>query len=141
MEITELRIGNTVYYNGNHKEVGTVTGIVTYASGHTNINLNHRMDISYTLSEIQVIPLSEQILLDCGFEMKHKPSKTLEIKLSDKEKFSVQLNNVGDNPLWRICYEISGEMFLPKDKYSELHKLQNLYFALTNKELTINLKK
>lgn len=72
---------------------------------------------------IAPIKLTEEILLKCGF----KRSITGNFEITD---FVFSLcNNT-------ICSIVSSN-FKPTIKY--LHQLQNLYFALTNEELEINL--
>lgn len=73
------------------------------------------------------IPITEELLLKCGFEKKHtdvfiKGIYDLEPLFSDSDE-------------WDFCiYEKE-----TNTKLKYLHQLQNLYFALTGKELEINL--
>ena len=131
MEAQELRIGNKVYYNEDHKEIGTVTSLMAHIDSHNTVGLNGRVNMTYDIGDLSGIPLSEQILLDCGFEylqidrykfLKYK-SDNLDFLFKDgKVKIGVQgVANV--------------EWFM---ELEYLHNLQN-FFALTNKELTINL--
>jgi hypothetical protein len=106
IQVNELRLGNYVYYADN-KTVLKVDG------GH----------ICYP-SKMHPIPLSEEILLKCGF-----------VKYNTKDinpTYSKKLFNWNDGILYLI-----GDGFVNHIKY--LHQLQNLYFALKNEELEINL--
>lgn len=80
--------------------------------------------------EIEPIPLSEEILLKCGFE-----------KISEYI-FSIEIDNG-----WHLNIE-SNYIFLKYQdneceishfKFEYIHQLQNLYFALTGTELNIEL--
>jgi hypothetical protein len=84
------------------------------------------------------IPLTEDILLKCGF-------KLVKLKTSIKDFYVVYYKK--DNFVVYIMsdfFEVelinnSGEQFnLFKTFKKELHTLQNLYFALTGEELQIN---
>ena len=68
------------------------------------------------------IPLTEDILLKCGYwKLEHK---------------TINFVNTGHS-IWRL----DGRFYCEKNgvKINYLHQLQNLYFALTNQELTITL--
>lgn len=127
MNPNELRIGSKVYYNGTHKEVGTVTGVVVYFDGSCLVNLNGRANGLYKIEELSPIPITEEILLKCGFE-KVRYEKYAHNKLNKLRAYPhVMKNGFG-------AY-IMGAYTLPNIKY--LHQLQNLYFALTGEELNI----
>lgn len=128
-----LRIGNLVYFNGRYKEIGKVTAIATYESGHVNVSLNGRKDISYTLKEISPIELTEEILLKCGLNIDFN-------KIKDCSNSILEFEFVEDRiDLWitsKTDEDITVYSMLNHIKY--LHQLQNLYHALTDQELTIN---
>ena len=72
MEVRELRIGNLVYFNGNHNEIGVVSEIIK--KGVTKftpykIGINHRIDIYYEIDKLEPIPLTEEWLLKFGFKI------------------------------------------------------------------------
>jgi hypothetical protein len=75
------------------------------------------------------IPLTPEILEKCGFkEMPSKGfNKVVRVRLKTIE-LSVFLNG-------NIYLERQGEDILLPLKYTHLHQLQNLYFALTGEEL------
>jgi len=86
--------------------------------------------------QVEPILLTEDILLNCGFQvdgvwihltknLEHK--RMIGFDMENMHVFVSQLNN--DNKF--------RDVFLGKFKY--LHQLQNLYFALTNEELNIEL--
>lgn len=137
LQPNELKIGNLVYFNNNHKEIGIVTGIVTYISGHTNINLNHRRDISYSYNELNPIELTEEWITKFGFQF------------VEKAVYNTYNGYVKDN-IYVIneVYQFSRRVLKPAihENFWEdtclrclkyVHELQNLYNSLTGEELTI----
>jgi hypothetical protein len=103
-----------------------------------------------TLSELEPIPLTPEILEKCGFE---------EAIFTDGEKYWLKdETDYSPHPrnlkipwkCYRVCYYMNDWYFeVHKDKYGHtpsiqtkihsVHQLMNLYFALTNTELNINL--
>lgn len=120
----ELRIGNLVC-------VTTKGGgdIIDSVSQITLFNNSPRITTSFHWHKAEPIPLTEEILLDCG----------LKEQKEDKPHFV----NIFGNPHWIqylksiegvVIHIGGGEHFtIPNIKY--VHQLQNLYFALTGKEL------
>lgn len=119
MKPNELRIGNYIIdsHNGN---IGQVT------SGKVIDNL---LDI------LKPIPLTEQWLLDFGFE---KYYETVECGINEElEGFKLGdldiMQDVYGN--WFMC-----GMEFNVNRFKHVHQLQNLYFALTGEELAIKEK-
>jgi hypothetical protein len=134
MEANELRAGNWVNHSGvwSHRDFNQSTDFQWdfsdwYALGECTMSLD----------DVNPIPLTEEWLLKFGF--------------SDKEYKNgfIGIDFIGGNmimdfaltkPLikgeWQTCYvyELSDYRFV---KVNYLHQLQNLFFALTNQELTI----
>ena len=116
----EFRRGN--YINDIALGVCEVVAIFTNSIEVCKLN---KPNVSYLISNIEPIPLTEEWLLIMGFEKcEHKT----------------------EPQYYKDCEEISVRLF-PKEKYftlaylgteiKYLHELQNLYFALTGEELTI----
>jgi len=116
MTVNELRIGNWINIQGNFKKV---LGIDYIHKEHLIIS-----DGYYQLDWCEPIPLTEEILLKCGFE-KH-------ITIDIYPTFVFRMININDG----IVY-VSDLGFLNHIKH--LHQIQNLYFALTGEELNIEL--
>ena len=79
----------------------------------------------YSTNEIKPIPLTEEILLKCGFT---------------NTGGYISFYNGDFGLIWNedhISLQVEGQWLTLKVK--SLHQLQNLYFALTQTELTINL--
>ena len=104
----ELRIGNWVLHDGKPVQVE---------------KLENDGQINNNFAFFDPIPLTEEILLKCGFEHGFSGFKYEDFRASD----------MADNGVIQIEF---GNVSIGI-KY--LHKLQNLYFALTGKELNIDL--
>lgn len=105
------------------------------------VNANGMEDIS--ISDLIPIPLTEDILLKCGFECTHKNNKHYTINDPNGYKDSHKISIFpAMNEQWHIAFSdnLGGyKDYIPTTKIKYLHQLQNLYFALTQKELTVQL--
>jgi len=122
MKVEELRIGNL-----------TSAGVVNEILKDCFYVHDGESSLKSTWYDIKPIPLTEEILLKCGFE---KLGET--ILFIDLECGSIYYNDelekgisisIGEYCSRGICFE--------NIKY--LHQLQNLTYALTNQELNIEL--
>jgi len=104
----DLRIGNYVFDN--------LGGILKIKGISTDSDLSH----------IRPIPLTEKILLDCGFYIDE--SKNASIMLPNNEVLILELNDKGIYTDYAYGTEIE-----------YLHNLQNLHKELTKTELIIKL--
>lgn len=111
MKATDLRLGN--YFQSNIIQQVQIE--------HLEFLLNDKLDHSV----MQPIPLSEDWLLKMGFEQPGYDFNELQLDYNDGE-IIIDIND-------RIY--IGTNEFYVKDV--PLHRLQNLYFALTGEELTI----
>jgi len=118
MKATELRIGNLVNCS-DVVEQGVMLNVIDWqdlkwlSEDEKGFNLVHKP-----------IPLTEEKLLKFGFY------KNIDTELFEKDGFQIDISVIK-------CL-----FYLPEfgDWYKELeylHQLQNLYFALTNEELTL----
>jgi len=113
IQANELRIGNWVHTGEFHIEK---------FQGYHKIK-SKWFDYAHMF---EPIPLTEEILLKCGFE---KFAQTwYRHKLSG---FEFALSGLIATNSYFECF--------PVDCCNHLHQLQNLYFALTNEELNIEL--
>lgn len=122
VEAKELKIGNYVYYTKSFsgEDVERIEVV--------DVDLLKEMERTSTFPRVKPITLTEEILLKCGFEQRRKGF----IELSDDAFISFNNNHLG---VHNDIYSDDIEYELPK----YLHQLQNLYFALTNQELKIEL--
>lgn len=120
----DLRIGNFVLLHGNISEVTALRKLSIYCIYK---NKSTSFEISSTYYEIQPIHINSNWLEKLGF-------KSYKDICYIKENFVILkcgLNNYS----FSIINE-SAEEFLVK-KISYIHQLQNLYFALKEKELNL----
>lgn len=118
----ELRIGN---YINNYNKVLSITDGGLVCTGLSIIGV-------VIIENPKPIPLTEQILLKCGFKLYHSGSYCIDL-FNENEYLAIDVKyNKG------FVYIIIDDNSL-KVNLEYLHQLQNLYFALTNEELTVNL--
>lgn len=131
----ELRIGNLIDCFG-------ICEVIKI--GQKNIKISRETDTGLLLEkvplnslELKPIPITEEILMKCGFDKwnGHKYfDKNVDLDCSIQIALERNIMYLCGND---ACTE--GHCFeLQNVKY--LHQLQNLYFALTGKELEINLE-
>lgn len=127
-QANELRIGNWVKQDGDIEQVTFKT-----------FELLNDIDTYY----VAPIPLTEDILLKCGFE---KRNNSYFLRVQDLKSFEYYMETIFDDSHF-FAY-ISIIRHLPKGgeeiktekrklNIKFLHQLQNLYFALTGKELEV----
>lgn len=131
----ELMIGNWILVRQTYREVENIHDDyinLSYSCG--DYEGGSGSDYYEELKDIEPIPLSEQILIDCGF-IKHKAG-------------------IGGQDMWAgmdaYSYEDSGWLFRGTGSRLHLvgyfntqihyvHQLQNLFYLLTGKQLEIKL--
>jgi hypothetical protein len=126
IQANELRIGNWVMHpNGDVKISAEDIGS------------------KYSLDACNPIPLTPEIFEKAGFEKETPDDKYGVVYKKDKFNFIIRRVNFGmigkDDFGW--SFELSDETNWATivSKLQSLHQLQNLYFALTNTELNIQL--
>jgi len=119
----ELRIGN---YINDEQTTHIVVGVDNYyIKSYWLKDTNKETLYETPINQIKPIPLTEELLFKCGFAPNNGKMILGEFKI---EIFMDGSGHVFD---W------NGFVITVKFKY--LHQLQNIFFALTNKELKINL--
>ena len=125
----ELRIGNWVKLNKYFYRVYSVDPLAIKLIDKDKITIS-----GYYVDGIKPIPLTEEILLKCGFTQDADGSfqkNDVSIFLDNRFKTNLYLQtNDSDRKFSWFGYEC---------KVNHLHHLQNLYFALTGEELKIEL--
>ena len=126
-----LRIGNLVYFNGNHNEIGIISEIMkndlTKVSPY-KIGINHRIDIYYDVDRLKPIKPTKEILTKMGFFIV-ETNGSFEATLPN---FRYSVQTAKDYNGFFFC---DGEIVLTNFNY--LHELQNLFFVLGQRELTV----
>jgi hypothetical protein len=129
MKANELRIGNLVIYEQTTHFITLVDRLGFIETRWLNQNIDES-DYRCSIGAIKPIPITEEWLLKFGFKesdegfMKIKTRKKsiyLEINLRDKRTILFSSNHYY-NDIYHVKY---------------IHQLQNLYFSLTQKELTL----
>ena len=119
IQANELRIGNYIYDVHNR-----VANIVTIGNGTIRLSSKNYHYDSFNCSDINPIPLTEDILLKCG-------KKELDLFIIGDyyySKGSLLMSSYND-----------GEPDIFLAKVDTLHHLQNIIFALTGEELNVEL--
>lgn len=135
IKANELRIGNSVYFNGSHNEIGDISEIMKNDLNKVapyKIGINHRIDIYYDSHKLKPIPLNEEWFLKFGFEKSDE-----KFDYFQRVKFYEYIIVAG---FYNITFFISEYGHISSSKYTNIesvHQLQNLYFALTGSELTV----
>ena len=128
MESKELRLGNLVSFDGRIATVYQVnrTGAVLQYEGDTNTEIDGIRRSTVSINDIQPIKITEDILVRVGFHRnKSIVRRFYEIKTKDSIVYEVLMAEYG------LYFYISTNSIW----VTSLHQLQNLYFAITGKEL------
>lgn len=129
MKATELRIGNWVEYN--------YLDLYEKKSRSTDTQIDSLLLISAEThpTKFNPIPLDEQWLKELGFEAQYigDPRGFYSLSINDNLYFTVSYSS-NQLTLHRKGYGVI-EIFV---NHKHVHQLQNLYFALTGKELIRN---
>lgn len=127
MRIEELRVGNYVLHNDKIIEIYNII------SDYNGVNMH--MDYLYYIDipELKPIQLTEEILLKCEGIINH-PTIENRYELEDYGIYFNIEDGYWDEPSLDVL--INGTYITCVEF---LHQLQNLYFALTNQELNIEL--
>lgn len=124
MEVQELRVGNYLFKYG---EVVKIVEIGIKHKGDTNYYLRSENDnCGYWIDQFNPIPLTEEILLKCGFKKRSDGHFNM-FKHSE-----VDIIICNDFSSWQ-CDGINFSV----NRIKYLHQLQNLYWCLVGKELNI----
>lgn len=132
IQANELRIGNWVFDEIGNEYV-QICGIDPSLNDIWANLSNGAGQYKRGLSKISPIPLTEEILLKCGFEYR-EPFPNIRGVLY-KDNFEIGLDG-DDFRLNQMSVRIDKAIII---KVNHLHQLQNLYYALTGVELEVNL--
>ena len=124
MRVEDLRIGNLFYVEKDS---------CLFNKGINKVSLNTFNDIHLknAITSMRPIELTEEILLKCGFYK----DIVLTFDLNNEENKTTLQYEFATKKI-HICRKHLSAFSL---KVECLHQLQNIFFALTNEELTINL--
>ena len=130
MKKNELRIGN--YVKDMDYDYVTIAGIHPESTNELTVCIND-CDVGDRLfKDVEGIPLTEEWLIKFGFKQGNSMNFYWNKLIRDNINISIDPD---DGEVW-VCDIFDNEsIILTEIKY--VHQLQNLYFALTGKELTI----
>jgi len=133
IQVNELRIGNNILLLG---EVCTIECISNLPKRKEMYWIKTKEFIDTKIIHFKPIPLTEEILLKCGLQIR-------EITVDGKQqKHYSDFRNIAIEVLSKdylmLGLHKGHEHIEPIRRVEYLHQLQNLYFALTNEELTFN---
>jgi len=138
MKAQELRLGNLVYFRNS--ETGLYTNDLPIES---NIMFDYDEGAYYiddiNISTIKPIPLTEEWLLKFG--KNDRLTDCFSVKLNGFDKLFIVINPEQKNTkdtLNRSVYYYDGIASVLIAKLKFVHSFQNLYFALTQKELCLS---
>jgi hypothetical protein len=127
LKASELRIGNLVLCNTSIGFVDTIVPISNLSSDEIVCYYKPTKQFIFCKDALfEPIPLTEEWLLKFGFEL------DIEDDGYFKGKYKVSVSDEG-------CIFFIYDNYYPIEicEFKYIHQLQNLYFALTNTELTI----
>lgn len=131
MEANELRIGNYVKFTTEDKSF--VSQIYQFNDGLTKVTSGtYSASIGYPYKGVSVepIPITEEILLKCGFEENYRSKTRVNYDHKDFMFIGYDINLSGiDNAATGLRYYGS------HIKVNYLHDLQNAFKVLTGQEL------
>lgn len=125
IQVNELRIGNYINHNDGSQtdDIRRVSGI--HKDGVESVIKGCKFATAIRhQSLVYAIPLTEEILLKCGFQ-KYAPS------IFNEDRYVLGFVS--------LIVTNSKDILFNGIHIKHLHQLQNLYFALTGKELHIEL--
>lgn len=150
MEAKELRIGNWVHHKAKWSYLNDVEPLKEFDFQFTQHDFY--ADAECTLSienDLEPIPLTEQWLLGFGFELyDYEPDIDSEDDFIYKDykktllgkQFYYTICECPNNE-WDFGIKVSwAEQVMLSSSMKYVHQLQNLYYALTGKELVFNPK-
>ncbi len=123
---TDLRIGNWVYETIVDLENGGSKQAPTQVDGN-------RIKCIELGDTVRGIPVSNEILLSCGFVFNEK-SASYRI-FSHKEEWILAAQQTMDKTFFKMGLPVDGRLDHYMTNLTFLHQLMNLYHSLTNKEL------
>lgn len=133
IKANELRLGNYFKLGVKYVDLKSFTRTDIYPIETTiYVGYNDRLkNHPIAFGELEPIPLTEEILLKCGFVTRYP---NVNDKYFEFEEFIINSFSRGKAFKLNINCAIYTDL-----EIKHLHQLQNLYFALTNKELEIKL--
>jgi hypothetical protein len=134
MEAKELRIGNLVNEKWWDTTIGEYEYSLVIVSAIYPTHIRCQDDHAYDFEDCQPIPLTEEWLFELGFK---KEGESNFYKKNINQKGRIWINIRVDGGVGCEIGTLAGYSAGFVD-CKHIHQLQNLYFALTGEELTLN---
>lgn len=131
MKANELTVGCFVLYGGSISEITCIESQECSCKLRPIGDIHFNNVVKKSLGNIFPIPLTEEWLLKFGFEHKFDNIYTYPFRISDNLVVEMKFEGWPEN----ISLFTNG--FFSSNSARYVHQLQNLYFALTGEELTI----
>ncbi|CAB4151894.1 hypothetical protein UFOVP600_38 [uncultured Caudovirales phage] len=134
MKIEELRIGNLVLFENEIQEISSIHSDNTIRLRKYK---NEKCHGCYKLDSFKIKPilLTKELLLNNGFEFSIDTFYLKGFSIWFTETYTLINDEYVD--CMGFFYELRERGMMDK-QIKHIHQLQNLYFSLTNKELTIS---
>lgn len=122
MKITELRIGNLINNSNEVMAISSGESVTCYGLSFSGM-------VHFTFNEIEPIKLTEEWLIKFGFEQCFDHWGGYLSPVFGQKETCLRINKENDS--------FYHQTNLEKIKVEYVHKLQNLYFAFSEKELEV----
>jgi len=121
----ELRLGNRVLVDKNLQQVSMITGTTVFT---IDIEESHEQKVSeQSFEQIESVPLTDDVLKQCGFVYHNYFKFWQHITTGITSEMDINSD-----------YDVIDFMRRPIiKKMTSLHQLQNVYFMLKGRELTL----
>jgi len=129
MEASELRIGNLIYIPKTDQDA-TICSVTEFIGVKVNKNVIFE---PIPFNDIKPIPLNKELVLKLGFE-KWQDRYCLEAWSPGHPSQRFDIDWKDGNIMMKSRYQGEDDNLLMRH-IKNVHQLQNLYFALTGKEL------
>ena len=145
VNVNELRIGNYVMDRGLiHRVIGIINEegnkIYDNKKDPTIITKFNEIELKHSERHLDGIPLTEEILLNCGFSKSIGESKIMTNGIIFYSKGEILLSY--DFHLLECIFDDNGDVWHYSEKEMIIfyvHELQHLYYILSGEELEIKL--
>lgn len=129
VSVTDFRIGNLVHYNGNNKEIGKISLLVSdMVEALSYCQINYRRDKKHWLINLQPVKLTEDWLIAFG----NAEIKPCSLGVEVLERFIF---------IWKESYKywyvVTKDSYEYLTKIEFIHEYQNFIFALNGSELQV----
>lgn len=140
--ISELRIGNMFWEDYGGYKIVTAIGFNNVGEFPNHVQgraIGYKVSGLFDADKIDPIPLSPEVLMACGFKKFDSLDESLKMLSWYQHDWMVGYCSMGpDAPYGGFSIDNLSFGQKPKKEVAYLHQLQNLYFALSGKELTYN---